>query len=733
MFVFQNGDLSAPRLPGLESQLVPIDTGTSKFDLTLTIEQQTGGLIASIEYNVDLFDETTIRRMLDHFFALLEAGIAAPDQRLSELAILSEGERLLLTEGWNGAVSDYGQPECLHESVEEQEQRTPDAIAVVFEDQWISYEELNRRSNRLANHLQQIGAAAGKPVGILMERSPEMVVGLLAILKSGAPYLPLDPEYPRERIDYMLADAQPAVVLTVERLSDRVAGPQRLICVDELFESPAEASFANIEGAATVDDLAYVIYTSGSTGQPKGAMNTHRAIWNRLKWMQSAYDLGPSDAVLQKTPFSFDVSVWEFFWPLMTGVPLVLARPGGHQDPLYLTCKIREEGITTVHFVPSMLQVFLEEPEVSNCNSLRRVICSGEALTLDLQHKFFDRLPAELHNLYGPTEAAVDVTWWRCDPGLDRRSVPLGTPIDNMKCYVLDDAFGLSPTGVTGELHLAGVGLARGYLNRPDLTAEKFVPDPFAGEPGSRLYRTGDLARWSALGEIEYLGRSDNQVKIRGFRIELGEIESVLADHSSVREAAVIARESASGDKRLAAYVVAGREPAPAAEELRDFLRARLPDFMIPPSIQVLTELPLTPNGKLDRRGLPDPDSADHGRDIPRLAPRNEVEETIAAIWRDLLRVDEVGVHDNFFDLGGHSLLVAQVHRRLRERLKADLTLVDLFKHPTISALALRLQQNEEAVPETDDARSERSLHAKNRLRGLLVKGRQSMSHNPRT
>ncbi|HEX8353302.1 MAG TPA: amino acid adenylation domain-containing protein, partial [Pyrinomonadaceae bacterium] len=550
--------------------------------------------------------------------------------------------------------------EGLHRLFEAQAARTPDAVAVTFEGRHLTYRELNERANRLARLLLRSGVGPEAIVPICVDRSVEMVVGLYGILKAGAAYLPLDPAYPTERLAFMLRDCRPPVVLTERRLLETLpAHGARAVCLDADWGEPEAGDGDNPPVGVAASNLAYVIYTSGSTGQPKGAMNTHRAIINRLLWMQDEYGLDATDSVLQKTPFSFDVSVWEFFWPLMTGARLVVARPLGHHDNAYLADVIEAERITTLHFVPSMLQVFLEEQELrSRCASLRRVVCSGEALTYDLQRRFFSRLDAELHNLYGPTEAAVDVTSWRCEREGDLRVVPIGCPISNTEIHLLDEGLSPVPEGVAGELHIGGICLARGYLNRAPLTAERFIPHPFSPEPGGRLYKTGDLARQLPGGAIEYVGRIDHQVKICGVRIELGEIEAAAVEHPSVREAVLLAREDAPGDKRLAAYLLAddagGGRAADA--ELRAFLLERLPHYMVPSAYVWLEQWPLTTSGKVDRLRLPAPPPAAHdGRQAA--APRNILEELVAGLWCEVLGLASVGVEDNFFDLGGHSLL----------------------------------------------------------------------------
>jgi amino acid adenylation domain-containing protein len=445
-----------------------------------------------------------------------------------------------------------------------------------------------------------------------------------------------------------------------------------------------------------VDDLAYVIYTSGSTGQPKGAMITHRGIVNRLLWMQEEYRLTAADRVLQKTPFSFDVSVWEFFWPLLTGAGLVVCRPGRHGDSGYLAELIEKERVTTLHFVPSMLSQFLEDPDVQRCASLRQVMCSGEALPAAVQDRFFARVNADLHNLYGPTEASVDVTYWKCLRGDGERPVPIGRPIANTQMYVLDERLNPVGVGVKGDLYIGGVGLGRGYQNRPDLTAEKFIPDHLGAEAGQRLYKTGDLARYRADGSLDFLGRSDFQVKVRGFRIELGEIEGALQSHRGIREAVVVARAGRSGDHRLVAYLVASGESAPGIDELRRYLTERLPAYMVPAQFVTLAEMPLSKNGKVDRRALPEP-----GRERPEIEEQyveasSREERVLAAVWQQVLGVERVGVHDNFFTLGGDSIRSLQVISGARAE-GLQIALPQLFQTPTIRGLAAHSQWS--AVP----------------------------------
>ncbi|MGB9178315.1 MAG: amino acid adenylation domain-containing protein [Pyrinomonadaceae bacterium] len=592
-------------------------------------------------------------------------------------------------------------------------ERTPETCAVSFEGEHLTYRQLNARANQLAHHLQSLGVGPEVRVGVLMERSIEMVVSLLGVLKAGGAYVPLDPEYPAQRLAFMMADAGAPVLLTQQRLAHGLP-PQaaRVLCIDADWEVIATCSEQRIRSTVTAENAAYVIYTSGSTGQPKGAINTHQGICNRLLWMQEAYQLTDADSVLQKTPFSFDVSVWEFFWPLMTGARLVVARPGGHQDGDYLVQLIQQQDITVMHFVPAMLQVFLEQEGLEACSSLRAVMCSGEALTFELQERFFTRLSAELHNLYGPTEAAVDVTFWACNRGSERRIVPIGRPIANTQIYILDKHMQPVPAGVAGELHIGGVGLARGYLHRAEMTAEKFVPHPFSASSGARLYKTGDLARYLADGNIEFLGRIDQQVKVRGFRIELSEVETVLAEHDAVREVVVIARNDGGVDQRLVAYIVPVQEQQPTVSELRGFLKEKLPEYMVPSIFTFLERLPLTPSGKIDRRALPRTDGLRPELEAAYVPPQTEAQRSIATIWQAVLRIEQVGVHDNFFDLGGHSLLVAEVRSKLLEVFQREVSMLDLFKYPTIDALARYLTE-EQREPSSLQRGQERGLTRK--------------------
>ncbi len=708
----QNAPADRLELPGAVLTPLPIDGGGVKFDLTLDWMEREGRLVGDLEYATDLFDPATAIRLLGQLRTLLEAAAAEPAARLTDLPLLGAAERHQAMVEWNDTALRPGGEATLHGLIAARAARAPEAVAVTFEGETLTYAELEERAGFLARRLRGLGVRPEVRVGLCAERSLDLVVGLLGILEAGGAYVPLDPGYPDARLAVLLEDAGAEVLLVQGGLAERLrslAGPAaRLV---ELEAAPGNHPPLASPGAAP-GNAAYVIFTSGSTGRPKGAINTHRAIVNRLLWMQGAYGLTPDDRVLQKTPFSFDVSVWEFFWPLLTGARLVVARPGAHQDAAELVRTVAREGITHLHFVPSMLRAFLEEPDLERCAAswrLRRVIASGEALPPDLARDFHARLGVpfgvELHNLYGPTEAAVDVTFHACRPGEER--VPIGRPVDNVYLRLLDRDGGLAPLGVAGELCLGGPQLARGYVGRPDLTAERFVPDGL-GEPGARLYRTGDLARLLPDGEIEYLGRIDHQIKLRGFRIELGEIEAALSNHPEVREAVAMALPEPAGGLRLIGCVSPRGAVHPRLPEaLGKHLRRTLPDYMVPSAWVVLKAFPLTPNGKVDRRALePLARTASGESAAPAgaaAAPAGLMEELVAAVWSELLGVSSVGRGDDFFALGGHSLLATRAVSRLRRAIGAEVPLRLLFEAPTVARLARALEaQRRRAAPDAE-------------------------------
>jgi amino acid adenylation domain-containing protein/non-ribosomal peptide synthase protein (TIGR01720 family) len=649
-----------------------------------------------VMYDAGRYDAAAAERMLGHLHAILAAVAADPDRPVASLDAVTEGERAQLAV-WNDTAVAYPPLACVHHAIEAQADATPDAVAVVFEGEPLTYTELDERATRLARRLRALGVGPEVRVGLCLERSPEMVVAILAVLKAGGAYVPVDPSYPADRIGYVLADSGVPVLLTQARLEERLpAHGAHVVRLDAEWAAIARESAERFESGAGADTLAYVIYTSGSTGRPKGAMNAHAGIVNRLQWMQARYRLTPGDVVLQKTPFSFDVSVWEFLWPLMVGARMVVARPEGHREPVYLAELIEREGVTTLHFVPSMLQLFLDQAELTRCGSLRRVICSGEALPAALASRFHPRMPraVELHNLYGPTEAAVDVTEWECLPDSRDASVPIGRPVANTQIHLLDGRMDTVPVGVPGELFIAGVQVGRGYLGRPVLTAEKFVPDPFSAVPGARMYRTGDVARRREDGAVEYVGRTDFQVKLRGLRIELGEIENALQAHPAVREAVVVAREDIPGEQRLAAYLVPAAGAAlPDAQALRATLAARLPDYMVPAHFVAMDALPLSPSGKVERRALPAPERLVRSADAALAAPETADEAVLAELWAQVLGVERVGVDERFFELGGDSLKAMRLLQKAQAALGCEVPLASVLSGGTVRAMAAALDR----------------------------------------
>ncbi|MEU4776731.1 amino acid adenylation domain-containing protein [Micromonospora sp. NPDC023633] len=681
-------------LSGLHVESLRVGTRTSKFDLSVEFSGTGQDFVGQIEYSTDLYDGSTIERFADNLTALLEGIVARPDSRLSDLPMFAERERVRLLTQWN----DTGRPgvggRCLHELVQAQAERTPDAIAVIAEDVRLTYRELDDRANAMAHHLRALGAGTESTIGVCVERSVEVVIALLAILKAGGVYLALDPDQPVDRMASLLTDAGASMLITrtEKTLTSAMDGIATYVierdwAVTEKYPSTPPFS------TTVPENLAYAIHTSGSTGRPKCVVTPHEGVVNYLSWLQAEHELSADDRVLHKAPFGFDVSVWEIFWPLSAGAAVVLARPGEQGNPRYLAELIRDTQITVAHFVPSMLRFFVAEPAVADCATLRLVICGGEAITTDLVNRFHQTFDAVLHNQYGPAEASIQVTGCNLRPGEEKAS--LGGAVWNTRLYVLDSAGNLVPQGAVGELYLAGVQLARGYLHQPGMTAERFLPDPF-GEPGSRMYRTGDLVRWLPGGTLEFLGRSDHQVKIRGVRIEPGEIESHLTADPAVRQAIVVAREDSSGVKRLVAYVVAHdtADPGQMSAAMRANLSSRLPSFLVPSAFVVVDSLPLNRNGKVDVNALP---TSTVSADRPALvAPRTKAERALGDAWQRVLRVDEIGVHDNFFALGGDSIRAIEV-ASLAAAAGLRLQPNQLFQHQSLADLAA-------VVTEADDA-----------------------------
>ncbi|HEY0733607.1 MAG TPA: amino acid adenylation domain-containing protein, partial [Herpetosiphonaceae bacterium] len=725
MFILQNAPMPAYALPDLTLTPVQFEVGTAKFDLLLGLSQPIagiddpaivdGGLIGSLEYNSDLFDGATIRRMLAHFQTLLEQIVAAPDRPIAELSLLTADERALLQE-LTAPVDLPPDSLCVHHLIEEQAERSPQAVAVVCEAGTrervqLSYGELNRRANQLAHHLQALGVSSETRVGLLIERSPEMLVGLLGVLKAGAAYVPLDPTYPQERIALMLRDAGIGVLLTQEHLDDRQSEPAaQIIRLDTDWPSISRMPDHNPDSAVGAANLAYVMYTSGSTGTPKGVMIPHQSLVNYVQSARAAYGLSADDRILQFASLSFDTSAEEIYLALATGATLFLRNQDMLAIPVFLeTCaawQITALSLPTAYW--HELVALAEAQHLALPPTLRLMVIGGERALperLDQWRRWAgDRV--RLLNTYGPTEATIVATAWDAlhdpkDPAT-LREVPIGRALGNVQTYVLGANLQPQPIGVPGELYIGGAGLARGYHERPDLTAERFIPNPFSNQPGARLYTTGDRARYLADGSLEFLGRADDQVKIRGFRVEPGEIAAALRQHPQIRDAIVVAQRVGPGEQRLVAYVVEeNQEPRTqnlgASEigsrflvlgsNLRAFLRERLPAHMIPAAFVTLDALPLTPSGKIDRRALPDPEP----RSTPEatyVMPATPLEQTIAEVWRHVLQLDRVGTGDNFFDLGGHSLRLIQVQSQLQNRLQREIPLLELFRYPTIRALA---------------------------------------------
>jgi len=594
-----------------------------------------------------------------------------------------------------------GSINCFHHFFEAQVLRTPDAIAVMSHQGSLTYTQLNQRSNQLAHYLRGLGVSPEVLVGVCAEPSLQMIVSLLATLKAGGAYVPLDPAYPENRLAFILQDTQVSVILTQEHLLCVLPDTKaQVIALADDWQAFADQSEENLESGATSENLAYVIHTSGSTGQPKGVMIPHAGIINQLHWRLTTFPLTECDRVLQNISFSFDPSVWQIFWPLACGAQVVLPKPGGQKDLAYLLELIRQQQVTVIALVPSMLRVLLEQPGFEVCRGLRYMFCGGEGLPLDLQEKFFERLDLDgvLYNVYGPTEASIDATSWCCERNSKRAIAPIGKPITNAQIYLLDADLQPVADGESGEIYIGGAGLARGYLNRPDLTAEKFVLNPF-GQPGDRLYRTGDLGRYLPDGNIEFLGRIDYQVKIRGFRIELGEIEAVLKQFPGIRDGVVVVREDVPGNKRLVAYYIPETEVIEPKHLLRAYLANKLPPYMVPATFVEMAEFPLNPNGKLDRRALPAPEQQTCF-DSVFVAPKDAFEIGLAQIWEELLGVQPIGVKDNFFELGGDSLMTVQLFSKIEQQFGKKLPLSTLVTAPTIAQLAQVLRSNVSTIRE---------------------------------
>jgi amino acid adenylation domain-containing protein len=721
MFSMQNAPLPALRMGDIEISMLDDETEVSLFDLSFDVTERAHGLLCTLEYNTDLFDSATAKRMLTHFAVLLDAAVTDPSASLGALPLLTDEERRQLLFEWNDTRCDFPHDRCVHELFEEQAEGAPEAVALVCGGERLTYAELNARANRLARHLRDCGVRAETRVGILLERSVDMAVALLAILKAGGGYVAFDPSYPAERLRYMLEDSGVTLILTEQQvMANQPEINVRSILLDEIRTSQEEG----LAPAVThPDNIVYLVYTSGSTGRPKGIVIQHRSLVNAAYGFINNHRMTEHDRLLQFASLSFDVAAEEFFAAWLSGSCVVM-RPEAVMSSADFVSLLQREEVTIVNLPASFWLEWLtgmNDKGVEMPSTLRRVIVGNEKTLEETLAKWQRTVGQQVEwcNAYGPSETTITVSNYEPATTSSAREeksvVPIGRPSLNVELYVLDPSQHLVPTGVAGELYIGGAGLARGYHNQPAQTAERFIPHPYSQSGGERLYRTGDLARYRADGNIEFLGRVDEQVKIRGFRIEVGEVEAVLAHHTGVRESVVVAREDDRGNTRLVAYVVANNAELQTAE-LRNYMKQRLAEYMIPSAIVRLEVLPLTPNGKVDRKALPAPDGAAGETEGPFVAPRSELERLIADVWRETLGVERVGVGDNFFNLGGHSLLLIRVNNRLRDTLRMELPVVELFKYPTVSALAEHLSgSNTQPGAAARAGRSEAALLSRQR------------------
>jgi amino acid adenylation domain-containing protein len=707
LFTLHNTAIEELELQGVRMQRYKFETNTTRYDLTLEIWERPEGLLIDTEFCTDLFEVDTIRRMQGHYATLLRGIVADPDCKISELSLLTVGERNRLLFEWNATQADYPRAQPVHRLFERQAAGSPTAIAVACAGDNILYGELNARANQLAHHMRSLGVETGTLVGIYMERSIEMIVALLAVHKSGGAYLPLDPAFPSDRLAFMVEDSQTRYLISQQRLQDQLPAHQaQVVYIDRDWPQIVVQPASNLEDAVTYDGerLAYVLYTSGSTGRPKGVQVPQRALVNFLVAMQQSPGLAREDILLSVTTLSFDIAGLEIFLPLITGAQIEMVSHVVAADGAALLAVLQGCGATVMQATPATWRLLISAGWEGTPGL--KILCGGEAMPGELAGQLLPRC-ASLWNMYGPTETTIWSTV--CQVGKAEGIMPIGRAIANTQVYILDEARQPTPLGVAGELYIGGDGVAHGYLNRPELTAEKFVHDPFVGEVGARMYRTGDLVRYRADGNLDFLGRVDFQVKIRGFRIELGEIEALLDEHPSVHQAVVIAREDTPGDLRLVAYLAVARTEAPAASELRSYLKEKLPDYMVPSVFVTVETFPLTPNGKVNRKALPAPSVARVETSVNHVAPRNDIERKIAAMWQSVLGVEKVGVTDNFFDLGGHSLLIVQVHNQIRRSFDTNVTIAQMFQYPTVEALAAHLQRPQIAAGNLQQAQ-ERAL-----------------------
>lgn len=699
MFVLQNTPMPTQELTNARLTPLTTETVSPEYDLSLWIEETDTGLLGSLQYNTELFDDQTVTQMVRHFQTLLAGIVASPEERVGYLPLLTQAEQHQILVEWNDTAVDYPKDKCIHQLFEAQVERTPDAVALRFEDQQLTYRQLNERANQVAHYLQNLGVKPEVLVGICMERSLEMVLGLLGILKAGGAYVPMDPSYPEERLGYMMGDAKVKILLSLRSLQKPLPEHQaEVVYLDADWQVIGQQSQENPDSGVRGENLAYVIYTSGSTGTPKGVRVGHNNLCHYVQAMQIALGITAEDVYLHTASIAFSSSTRQLIMPLTQGATVTIATSEQRKDPLALFAKIKQHDVTVIDIVPSywrncnyaLAGLAPESRQALLDNKLRLILSASEPLLSDIPSNWNSNFQQDTHaiNMFGQTETCGIVSTYPipAQQGEGVQVVLIGRPIPNTQIYLLDRHLQPVPIGVPGELYIGGRGVGQGYLHRPDLTAEKFIPNPFSNEPDTRLYKTGDLARYLSDGNIEYIGRIDQQVKIRGFRIELGEIEAAIGEHPNVREAAVIVREDTPGNKRLVAYLVAS-DQSTNPDDLRSFLKQQLPEYMIPSAFVLLEALPLTPNGKVDRKAL-SATAAELTREEEFVPPQTPIHQTIANIFSSVLGVQAVGIHDNFFDLGGNSVLAMIAINNIEEKTKQELHVVTLFEAPTVAKFA---------------------------------------------
>jgi len=693
MFVLQNTPKNVQEVSGLTLRTLDFDSGTSQLDIFLSMFESQEGLTGCLEYNTDIFDAATISQFINNYQTLLENILANPEQRICELSLLTPGEKEQLLFNFNKTSAEYKNL-SLNQLFEQQVELTPDSIALIHESEKLTYSQLNHQANQLANYLQKHGVTKETLVGICLERSIDMIVGILAILKASGTYIPLDPSYPVERLNFMLLDSQASILITQQKILEKLSlSSSKIVCLDMQKDEIARQNLENPINISKPEHLAYIIYTSGSTGTPKGVLGTHRGTVNGLHWLWKTYPFSPEEVCCQKTAISFVDSVWEIFAPLLQGIPTVIISNATLLDPQLFVEALAHHKVTRIILVPSFLRLLLDNYHhlTKKLSQLKLWITSGEALSINLAKTFREFMPfGKLINLYGSSEVSANATYYDTTLLQDQaNSVPIGRPIDNTQAYVLNHNLQPTPVGVFGELYIGGDGLARGYLHRLELNQERFIDNPFI--PGTKLYKTGDLVRHLSDGNLEYLGRHDEQVKIRGFRVELGEIAAVITQHPDVQDSVVITVNDAEENQRLIAYVVTDKQHI--ATQLLPYLQQKLPSYMLPSAFVVLDALPLTPNGKVDKRSLPTDEVIRPNTAKTLIAPRNFTELSLVKLWENLLNTSSIGVTDNFFNLGGHSFLAVRLMAQIQDRFGHNLSLSTLFENPTIEKLAAIVSQ----------------------------------------